>query len=317
MRKTIKKYFIPHQGNNYHPHILHAKRAIFYGGLFLAMKMIVVGLVLLLPLEAFVTPDILADQQRQIIALTNQVRAQHGLPKLAEKSPLDRSSDAKAGDMAAHEYFAHAGPHNRTLAYFLDQAGYHYLSAGENLAMGFADAREVVNAWIKSPTHYANLIDPEFADLGVGLESGYYQGVPTVYVAQHLGLPDLAANYPVVDSAATVVVQTSTIRDIVSSTQQVAGINIQAATATARTTSAATVIKLGGPTPVEKYLRAESSRGIFSDLFEVSKNIYLAFILFFSLALLLKIFIEIKKQRPHVILQTLGLLGLLICFYLL
>lgn len=317
MRKTIKKYFIPHEENNYHPHILHTKRAFLYGGLFVAMKIIVVAFVLLLPLEVFVMPDVLAQEQRQIINLTNQIRAQKGLPELTEKKILDRSSDAKAMDMAANEYFDHNGPHKRGLSYFLDKAGYKYRAAGENLAMGFANAQEIVDAWANSPTHYANLVDPEFEEFGVGLESGYYQGMPTVYTAQHLGLPDvpkkisnvIKINQPIAGGGIDKHLDSANV-------QQVAGLNIQAAVAAQPTSSSAGVIKIGGPTPVEKYIKAKSSLGFLTDIFSVSKNIYLAFIVFFSLALLLNIFIEIKKQHPRIIFQTAGLIGLLICFYL-
>ncbi len=300
MRKTLKRYFIPHQENNYHPHILHAKRAFFYGGLFLAIKIIVVIFALSLPLEVFVLPDVLAEEQRQMAVLVNDVRARNGLPPLTEKNILERSSSAKAIDMAANEYFSHTGPDNRKLSYFLDKVGYNYLSAGENLAIGFSDAEDIVSAWIKSPSHYANLIDPEFEETGFGLESGYYEGAPTVYIAQHLGWPEKKVAE----------VKVARVE------KKVAGISPQVVTSTAPTTTLAGVIKIGGPTPVEKYIRAERSLGWLTGVFSFSKNIYLAFIVFFSLALLLKIFIEIRKQHPHVILQTAGLIGLLVCLYL-
>ena len=183
MRKTLKKYFIPHKENNYHPHILHPKRVAFYGGAFVVMKIIVVAFALFLPLEVFLMPDVLAEEQKQIIALVNETRNKNGLPNLGEIDLLDRSSDDKATDMAVNQYFSHTGPNNHCLRYFLNNAGYQYQSAGENLAMGFSSARDVVDAWIKSPTHYANLLDAEYQETGVGLESGYFNGVPTVYVA--------------------------------------------------------------------------------------------------------------------------------------
>ncbi|MFA6547394.1 MAG: CAP domain-containing protein [Candidatus Magasanikbacteria bacterium] len=317
MRKTLKKYFIPHLENNYHPHILHTKRAIMYGGLFVVMKIIVLVFVVLLPLEVFVMPDLLAEEQRQIIILTNQIRVQNGLPKLTEKKTLDRSSDAKAVDMATNEYFDHTGPHNRSLSYFLDKVGYRFLSAGENLAMGFSSAQEIVDAWVKSPTHYANLVDPEFKDFGVSLEGGYYQGVPTVYAAQHLGLADLPVKVNnEIKIKKSIVVSEVDAKTSGAGVQQVAGLNIQVVTSSEPTSSMAGVIKLGGPTPVGKYVKAKESLGFLTNIFDISKNIYLAFIVFFSLALSLKIFIEIKKQHPRIILQTIGLIGLLVCFYL-
>jgi len=57
MKRALKKYFIPHEENNYHPHILHTKRAVFYGAVSLVLKMVVVLFVLALPARVFVLPD--------------------------------------------------------------------------------------------------------------------------------------------------------------------------------------------------------------------------------------------------------------------
>lgn len=151
--------------------------------------MITVTFIVLIPEEAFLFPDVLAEQYQQIIQKTNEVRVEHGLPELHPAAKLDASSQGKADDMADYHYFSHTGPQNHDLAYFLKQVGYQYAVAGENLAMGFADADSVVKAWQASPTHNANLVDKDFREIGVGLVAGYYHGAPTVYVAQHFGLP--------------------------------------------------------------------------------------------------------------------------------
>jgi len=70
--------------------------------------------------------------------------------------------------------------------------------AGENLAMGFSGAEEVVNGWVKSQTHYANIIDPDFSETGVGLSSGLYENYDTTLVAQFFG-----SSQPAVPVAAT------------------------------------------------------------------------------------------------------------------
>ena len=74
MKQTLKKYFIPHAGNGYHPHFLHTKRALFYSVFFLLIKASLFFFVLLLPAQVFVLPDVLAEEQRQIITLTNAIR---------------------------------------------------------------------------------------------------------------------------------------------------------------------------------------------------------------------------------------------------
>lgn len=151
--------------------------------------MIVITYSVLIPEEAFLFPDVLRAQYENIVRETNVVRAGEGLPALALVASLDMSAQAKTEDMALFSYFSHEGPNNRSLVDFLDEAGYDYLVAGENLAMGFSDAASVMRAWKKSPTHHANLVDSEYEDIGVGIQTGYYQGAPTVFIAQHFGAP--------------------------------------------------------------------------------------------------------------------------------
>lgn len=188
-KSHLYDFFIPHHGNNHAPHILHPKRALLYGTIATGAKMIVITATALMPLEAFLAPDVLAEQQRKLVALVNETRADHELAPLADAPILQSSSQAKAQDMAKHDYFAHDGPDGRNFKYFLSQAGYEYHLAGENLAMGFSDARAVVNAWIKSPLHYRNIIEPDFKEMGMSLAMGMHDGEETIYIANHFGDP--------------------------------------------------------------------------------------------------------------------------------
>lgn len=192
MQATLRKYFIPHAGNDYHPHILHTKRAIFYSIFFILIKALLVAFVALLPVEVFVLPEVLIAEEIKLVNLTNELRARNGLPALAEQVLLDKSSALKAEDMAVNKYFSHNGPGGHNLAYFLNQTGYKYNVAGENLAMGFTGAEQVLDAWVKSPTHLANLLDKDYKEMGVGLQTGDYGGESVVYVAEHFGEPLVA-----------------------------------------------------------------------------------------------------------------------------
>ncbi len=187
MKEWLRHFFIPHSGNDYHPHLLHTKRAALYGSVFVAMKAIVIAFVLLVPLEVYVLPDVLAEQEKTLYTLTNTVRTENGVPELQYDFRLHKSSIAKATDMAASSYFAHTSSDGRGLASWLVDAGYPYSVAGENLAIGFTDPRALVLAWAKSPTHFANLIDSEFDDTGISLATGEYEGVHVVYAVQHFG----------------------------------------------------------------------------------------------------------------------------------
>jgi Cysteine-rich secretory protein family len=100
--------------------------------------------------------------------------------------------------MAKNEYFSHYAPDGTSPWYWFDQSGYKYVHAGENLAIHFTDSSEVVDAWMDSPTHRANIVNGNFTEIGVGTAKGTYQGYDTVYVVQLFGAPAAA---PVVKSA--------------------------------------------------------------------------------------------------------------------
>ncbi len=188
MRERLKHFFIPHAGNEYHPHMLHTKRAVMYGGLFVVMKVIVILFVLLVPAEVYVMPDMLAQQEQAVLSLTNDVRTTQGVSPLHVDKRLVLSASQKGTDMASHGYFAHTSPDGVGLASWLDGVAYPYHVAGENLAIGFTDPRAMVRAWVESPTHFANIIDAQYEDTGIHLVSGLYDGEQVVFAVQHFGV---------------------------------------------------------------------------------------------------------------------------------
>ncbi len=325
MKKVLKKYFIPHSENNFHPHILHTKRAVLYSIVFLFMKVILVAFVLLLPAGVFVLPDVLAEEQRQIVALTNIVRREKNLPVLAVSAKLDLSSQNKAEDMAEKEYFAHARE-EKSLSSWLKGVNYKYSVAGENLAVGFSSAEEIVKAWKNSPTHYANLIDPEFKDLGVGLSGGIYNGRATIFVAQHLGAQVAIAKVEkppvkkvIAKKSSSVEVKTEVSKSPSSSPAepvQTSSSVLAGKIDDAKETEPA-VMSTNQQTPIDRYMQAKRVLLPITSVFAVSQNIYLSAIFFFSFILLLNIVIVVAagKKRHHVIAQTSGLIALLFIFW--
>jgi hypothetical protein len=137
--------------------------------------------------EAAVVPAVVAE-------LTNTERASQNLPYLATNPHLNAAAQAKAEDMASKGYFAHTSPEGRTPWYWLDQAGYKYEYAGENLAVNFANSSEVVSGWMASPTHRANIVKGVYTEVGTGVATGFYQGKEAIFVAQVYANPKLITN---------------------------------------------------------------------------------------------------------------------------
>jgi uncharacterized protein YkwD len=104
-------------------------------------------------------------------ALVNATRAQHGLRPLRISPLLDRSALLKAEAIRTCGSFSHTpcgAPFSRTF----QQAGYRLASIGENLAWatgGLAAPQSIVNAWLASPGHRANLLSGRWRDAGVAV----------------------------------------------------------------------------------------------------------------------------------------------------
>jgi len=124
-----------------------------------------------------------------VVDMTNQERTSLGLGELKVNDALAKAAQAKADDMAKKGYFAHQSPDGKTPWYWIDQTGYTYKAAGENLAVNFDYSKDVVNAWMNSPTHRANIVKAKYQEIGIGIAEGFYLGRPTVFVVQMFGTP--------------------------------------------------------------------------------------------------------------------------------
>ncbi len=124
-----------------------------------------------------------------VVKDTNVARADANLKLLTRSAVLDRAAALKANDMMKNQYFAHRSPSGVTPWYWFDQAKYKYLRAGENLAVHFSDSTELVDAWLASPSHRANIMNGKYTEIGIGMTSGTFEGVQTIFVVQLFGTP--------------------------------------------------------------------------------------------------------------------------------
>jgi hypothetical protein len=105
---------------------------------------------------------------QQIVELTNAERANHGVPPLKLEPNLCRAAQWMTQDMAAYHYFGHEDSQGRRAGARVPTFDYpNYSALGENLAVGYRTAAEVVAAWMKSPGHRANILNPDFREIGV------------------------------------------------------------------------------------------------------------------------------------------------------
>ncbi len=122
-----------------------------------------------------------------IVKATNAYRQENGLSELHPDPALSQAAKEKAEDMFADDYWAHVAPDGAQPWFFITEAGYDYIYAGENLAKDFQKSDAVVVAWIESPSHRQNILNDKFKDIGVAVVNGTLDGYETTLVVQMFG----------------------------------------------------------------------------------------------------------------------------------
>lgn len=118
----------------------------------------------------------------------NRERAKAGLQPLILNTTLSNSATAKAATMMEIDCWSHYCPPEKDPWDYFAEAGYNYQYAGENLAEGFDDIESVMNAWMNSPTHKENIMNPDFKEIGFGFAFGDFQGKENnIIISVHFG----------------------------------------------------------------------------------------------------------------------------------
>ncbi|MEV6953060.1 sigma-70 family RNA polymerase sigma factor [Streptomyces sp. NPDC051183] len=108
----------------------------------------------------------------QVVALVNTERAAAGCGPLKEDSQLRAAAQGHSDDMAKRDFFSHTNPDGADPGQRTTAAGYRWSTYGENIAAGQQTPQQVMDAWMKSPGHRANILNCSFKDIGVGIHQG-------------------------------------------------------------------------------------------------------------------------------------------------
>ena len=113
--------------------------------------------------------------ESEVIRLVNEIRVKNGLNKLTEDWELSRVARYKSQDMKDNNYFSHTSPVYGSPFDMIKNFGISYRSAGENIAKGYTTPQAVVDAWMNSSGHRANILNASYTKIGVGyVENGKY-----------------------------------------------------------------------------------------------------------------------------------------------
>jgi uncharacterized protein YkwD len=141
----------------------------------------------------------LPDFQASLLARINQVRASGAncgsdgvfgaAAPLTWNDKLAAAAEGHSKDMAAKNYFSHTSADGRTLGDRVNATGYAWTSLGENIAAGYPTANSVMDGWIASDGHCANLMNAGFAEVGVACVPGTAGDTYSTYWTMDLGRP--------------------------------------------------------------------------------------------------------------------------------
>ncbi|MGW3360795.1 sigma-70 family RNA polymerase sigma factor [Streptomyces bungoensis] len=113
-----------------------------------------------------------SDTVTQVVALVNKERAAAGCGPLTEDPQLEQAAQGHSDDMAARGFFDHTNPDGADPGQRITAAGYRWSTYGENIAQGQQTPEAVMDSWMNSPGHRANILNCSFKDIGVGVHRG-------------------------------------------------------------------------------------------------------------------------------------------------
>lgn len=184
MRDFFRNLFLPHSGNNHRAKLLYNQTLILVITFLFVASLVLPTLQDTFPqvlgLSAHITTE-------ELLTITNQKRVENGLSPLQLNEELSFAAQFKAKDMFAKNYWAHSAPDGVTPWFFIKKVGYEYTYAGENLARGFNQSSDIINAWMASPSHRENMLSKNYEDIGFAFMEGELNGQKTILVVEMFG----------------------------------------------------------------------------------------------------------------------------------
>ncbi len=193
---ALHNWFLPHKDTHKKAHLISWEGIIIYILLFILLQVA-------FSIVNYTNPGVLGISanidQKILIELTNKQRQAKGLPPVTENSALDKAAVLKAQNMFEENYWAHFAPSGKSPWDFIIGSGYKFTFAGENLAKNFYNSDDVVIAWMDSPTHRDNLLNPKYKDIGIAVVEGILNGQKTTLIVQLFGTNEMLAAAPAVE----------------------------------------------------------------------------------------------------------------------
>ena len=186
MIKKLQYLFFPHHSNNHKAKALHLSSLTFLLVLIAAFQ---VGLSFLANIKPGVLGFAANINPNRLVDLTNQRRSDQGLGTLQINGLLSEAARRKASEMFTFGCWSH-DCNGHSPWWFISGVGYSYIYAGENLAKDFDKTPNLIQAWMNSPTHRENIVNPNYTEIGFAVVNGKLDGEETTLVVQEFAKPE-------------------------------------------------------------------------------------------------------------------------------
>ncbi|PIR89670.1 hypothetical protein COS93_01160 [bacterium (Candidatus Gribaldobacteria) CG07_land_8_20_14_0_80_33_18] len=294
----LQRIFIPCKENNYRPKFLDSKFLIYYFIFLFILKFISFSSLFILPKSVYFA-DI---TKTRLVELTNKTRETLGLQSLKVNPLLEKAAELKAQDMFSKGYFSHYSPTGISPWYWIKLADYNYRSAGENLAIGFLDSNEVVNAWEDSPSHRENILNSNYSEIGIAVVKGEFLGNKTYVVVQMFASPKIKQ-------------ETIFEEEKTTTSQTITGTTITLESTTSSTTSSEIAGISSLPEEnINKDLKFNFYKFLAIDYDDLLRKIIFYSLIIIAAALIINIFVKFNIQYPDLIIKAVAVIILLCVF---
>ncbi len=182
--ETIIHFLVPRPSNNHKAKLIQPSILFLFTLVFVIFQFV-------LNYYSHSNSDILGFSSQinisEVVNITNQKRIDSGLSPLSLNQTLSDAAYTKGKDMINRDYWAHVAPDGTQPWKFFKDFGYSYRYAGENLARDFSSASSAVDAWMNSPSHKENILNPKYKEIGIGVVEGDLSGSDTTIIVQFFG----------------------------------------------------------------------------------------------------------------------------------
>ncbi|GEM_PF-2947178 len=299
IRKEIKTslldHFIPSPGNAYIPGSLQSKNLLKYLGIIVGIKILVITILFIFyPSPATLTESI----EEELIKLINESRITANIHPIEKNTILENAARKKVADMVEKSYFSHNSPDKRKPWDFINQNLYRYRAAGENLAMGFIEAKNAHQALMQSPSHKKIILNNRYNEIGIAVSYGKIAGKETTVLVEFFGSLEPRDQYlertnkteknnnvPYVSTNPSLKIEARNNNGII------AGEEID-------------FDELETPEALITLPEIETKRNTVNNFINFSNKVLYIFLFYLSFSFLFNIFIHIRIQKPKVILQS-------------